>query len=200
MKQRLVGGIVIVALAVIFVPMILDGSGMRMPGSERIDIPPRPEPPKPLPMPIDEPITLNPQPGTPEPEIAVVDPHNRDRVDEEVRATRPPAAEEPPEAEPAAQPATPEPPEPEPGRAVPENLVSWVVQVAAFSELDKAEILRDRLRDAGTGPVFVERYKSDRGDFYRVRVGPVLQREEAEDLRRRVDEELGIEGRVMQHK
>jgi DedD protein len=198
LKQRLVGGIVLVALAVIFVPMILDGSGMRMPGSERIDIPPRPKPPKPLPMPIDEPITLNPEPATPEPEVPVVDRHNRDRVDREVQATRPPASEQPAGAEAPGEPSPAPAPEPEPG--VPEDLVAWVVQVGAFSELDKAEALRDRLRDAKLGPVFVERYQSDRGDFYRVRIGPVLQREEAETLGRKVDEALGIKGRVMQHK
>jgi DedD protein len=198
LKQRLVGGIVLVALAVIFVPMVLDGSGVRLPGSEAVDIPPRPKPPKPLPMPIDEPITLNPEPDTPEPEIAVVDRFNRDRVDEEVQASRPPRPDAPAENEPVAEPEPP--PEPKLTPPVPDELVSWVVQVGAFSDVDKAEAQRNRLREEKVGPVFVEKYESDRGDFYRVRVGPVLQREEAEALRQRVDESLGVQGRVMQHK
>lgn len=45
MKQRLVGAIVLVALAVIFLPMLLDGSGRSGPRDVAIDIPKRPQPP-----------------------------------------------------------------------------------------------------------------------------------------------------------
>jgi DedD protein len=193
LKQRLVGGVVLVALAVIFVPMLLDGSGTRMPGAEDIGIPPRPAPPKPLPLPVDEPITLNPDPDTPEPGITVVDRYNRDRVEEQVAATR-----APPEPEQEAQ--TEPPPEPLPTPPVPEELVSWVVQVGAFSDLAKAEAQRDQLRAKGLSPAFVERYHSERGDFYRVRIGPLVQRDEAEAMRERADKALGTKGRVMRHK
>lgn len=193
MKQRLVGGVVLVALAVIFVPMLLDGSGTRVPGAEDIEIPPRPEPPKPLPLPVDEPITLNPAPDTPEPEIAVVDRHNRDRVQAEVEATRPP-----PDSQKQTQAEAP--PESLSTPPVSEELVSWVVQVAAYSDLAKAEAQRDLLRAKGLAPAFVERYHSERGDFYRVRIGPLVQREEAEAMRERADKVLGTKGRVMHHK
>lgn len=45
MKQRLVGAIVLVALAVIFLPMLLDGSGQSGPRDVAIDIPDQPQAP-----------------------------------------------------------------------------------------------------------------------------------------------------------
>lgn len=45
MKQRLVGAVVLVALAVIFLPMLLDGSGQSGPRDVAIDIPDQPQPP-----------------------------------------------------------------------------------------------------------------------------------------------------------
>lgn len=45
MKQRLVGAIVLVALAVIFLPMLLDGSGPSGPRDVAINIPDQPQPP-----------------------------------------------------------------------------------------------------------------------------------------------------------
>lgn len=47
----------------------------------------------------------------------------------------------------------------------------FAVQVGAFRERDNAERLRERLR-ARYGNTFIENYDSDRGVFYRVRVGP----------------------------
>lgn len=46
LKQRLVGAIVLVALAVIFLPMLLDGSGQSGPRDVAIDIPEQPQPPR----------------------------------------------------------------------------------------------------------------------------------------------------------
>lgn len=49
LKQRLVGAIVIVALAVIVVPVLLDGSGRRGDDKAQFEVPPRPQfPERPL--------------------------------------------------------------------------------------------------------------------------------------------------------
>jgi DedD protein len=45
LKQRLVGAVVLVALAIIFLPMLLDGSGRSGPRDVAIDIPDQPQPP-----------------------------------------------------------------------------------------------------------------------------------------------------------
>lgn len=51
LKQRLVGAIVIVALAVIVVPALLDGSGRRGDDKAQFEVPPRPQfPPRALPQ------------------------------------------------------------------------------------------------------------------------------------------------------
>lgn len=197
LKKRLVGGIVLVALAVIFIPMLLDGSGSRPDLSLDAEPPPLPPPPRPLPGPEEGPIDLRPAPDTPEPRAAVVDALNAEQIAEEVEASRAQAPESPeaPEAEPSEP-----PPESAPAPAPPPDLQSWVVQVAALREQDKALAERDRLRGKGLGPVFVERYDSERGQFYRVRFGPLLEREAAEALQARIERELGIEGRVMPHR
>jgi len=61
LQQRIVGAIVLVALGVIFVPVILDGSGYKSRHSRTIEIPPKPSfPPlsqqklEPIPTPLDE--------------------------------------------------------------------------------------------------------------------------------------------------
>jgi len=203
MKQRLLGAAVIIGLAVIILPLLLDGSGTR----DIEEIPPPPEPetaqtgpivrddrvPVPPPRaesegaaPFEPPVTPEPEPATPEP-----------AVPEQVPTPPPaPAPQQPPEsaAQPAPQAAAP-PAVPEKAPP-PADVSGWVVQVGSFSERDKAVALRDRLQAAGFDG-FTDAFAAGDGKtMYRVRIGPVEARAEADRLHRRLKAEQKLDGYV----
>jgi rare lipoprotein A len=57
----------------------------------------------------------------------------------------------------------------------------FTVQVGAFRERSNAERLRDRLSLTYT-PIFIQRYDSSEGAFYRLRVGKISGEDAANDL------------------
>ena len=180
LKKRLVGAIVLVALAVIFVPMLLEGD-------KRTDIPMFgsnvPEAPGPRPDMVDIPLQVPPPP----PAAPVV--VERELPPEPVAVAPTRAAPEPAPVPPPAPQAQPKPVAPvqavKPAAvaAAPKPAVgeSWAVQVGSFSEQGNASRLRDSLRGKGY-PAYVEQVKLASGTSYRVRVGPVLARTDAEAI------------------
>lgn len=103
--------------------------------------------------------------------------------------------------EPAApKPAQPVATAPKPAEA-PKPAASgtgFAVQVGAFGNAAEAAKLRDRLRAAGF-TAFTETVNSDKGALTRVRVGPVLSRAEADQLRAQVSAKAGVSGIVRPH-
>lgn len=67
----------------------------------------------------------------------------------------------------------------------------FAVQLGAFASATEANKLRDRARAAGLR-AFVESVRTDKGVLSRVRVGPVLTRAEADQLKAQVATKLGI--------
>jgi len=74
----------------------------------------------------------------------------------------------------------------------------FAVQVGAFGNATEAGKLRDRLRAAGF-TAFTETVNSDKGALTRVRVGPVLSRAEADQLRVQLSAKAGVSGIVRPH-
>lgn len=74
----------------------------------------------------------------------------------------------------------------------------FAVQLAAFSKAGDAIALRDRARAAGFS-AFTESVATDEATLTRVRVGPVMTREQAEQLRDQVRAKLGVDGVVRAH-
>ncbi len=192
LKQRLVGAIVLVGLGVIFIPMILS-PGSDEPIIAETNIPAKPERieklaqrelPKPAPVPaapksvpkwVDEslpqkkPTTPNAKGVQPQPDKAPVSTSSSSQAK-----------------------TTPEPAATKPARA-------WVVQVASFSERNKALTLRDRLRKAQY-PTFVESIAGKQGTHYRVRVGPVVKRNNAEQWKKTIAKKFKVkDALVMRH-
>ncbi len=194
-KQRLVGALVIVALGVIFVPMILEGPhDLGEPGS---DIPP---PPAFSGSTVTEPVVL-PPPAPSMPEQAVVP----ELGPAEPEAPTAPAVAEAAQAEPESSPARPEvksAPEPEPVAEKPKPvdpaLQGFVVQVASLSNESNAFALRDRLRGQGFS-CFVERVQTDKGVLFRVRIGPEIKRENADKLREKLEKTTEFKGLVQSY-
>ena len=192
-KNRLVGVIVIFALAVIFLPMILDGSGMRKDKHEVVI------PPQPL-------VTANPEfepkivelqskvDDLPELESRFVDENSdpgADRMESEAaetpaqtaKASSATAEEAPAEAEPAAR----------------TGGDSWVLQVGSFQDRDKALAQRDKLRKSNIAAVFIERFEYQGKDSYRVRLGPFLNREQTRVAQNKIKAKHDIDGIIMKY-
>ncbi|WP_330463009.1 SPOR domain-containing protein [Xanthomonas oryzae] len=109
-------------------------------------------------------------------------------------ATAPPAAAKP---EVAAKPEPAKPVATAPA-APAASAVGFAVQLGAFARAEDADALRDRVRAAGFR-AFVEQVRTDKGALNRVRVGPVANRGDAEQLRAQVAAKVGISGMVRPH-
>ncbi len=183
-KQRLVGAVVILALAVIFLPMILRGPVEHRSLDVAVDVPPRPDPgsvTRPSPQPGEAPPAVLERIPVPDSEAAGV------------------GDEAPTQAEPESDvefEPTPEP-EPEPETSATRATAGFSVQVGSFRSHDNAMGLRERLRDAGF-PAYVEESAVDEAEtVFRLRVGPVPDREEARSLAARIADEQELEGIVV---
>lgn len=85
-----------------------------------------------------------------------------------------------------------------PASATANRAAGWAVQVGAFSAEADAMTLRDRLRSGGQ-PAFVERVPTDKGELFRVRVGPELRREAADALKATLKQRFALDGIVVAH-
>ncbi len=212
LKQRLVGAAVLVALGVIFIPMLLSGPDPLDELVVRDTVPDRPEQRRRELVPLEDPPARPDMPSIEavpvDKKVAEVEP----LVDESLPPPRlgtrgRPASPEELEGEPRITEEEPEPeaepePEPEPeerAAAEADATHAWSVQVGSFSERGNAESLRQRLRDADF-PAYVERTRRDDTTIYRVRVGPMASREAADELRHALHEQAGIRGMVMRHR
>ena len=208
-KQRVVGAVVLVALAVIFIPILLEGPDDDA-GPRSLDLPQpieemregRIEPMEPVLVVPPEPVTtvVIGEDGTatlaPDDTTAAVPEASTSEAVPEPEAEAPSPAEAAPQADAA--------PEPEPEAAPQASntpapaTAGWVVQVGAFGQETNAIALRDRLRKAGH-TAFVERVVVDAKAVYRVRVGPYVERSAAEAELTGLARDSGLQVRVMPH-
>jgi cell division septation protein DedD len=113
---------------------------------------------------------------------------------QDVRDASKPAAPKPEPAKPATPTPAPAPVAPAPAA----SSVGFAVQLGAFGKPADANALRDKVRAAGFS-AFVEQVRTDNGVLNRVRVGPVANRAEAEQLKAQVAAKVGIAGMVRPH-
>lgn len=177
LKQRLVGAAVLVALSVIFLPMIFDGAGRRVDEPPGPMIPPEPTFERGIEIPS---ASLSTDRETSSPMQAPLAARNEATVS---------ALPVPDESR-----SIPGPAEAEPRPAA----LAWVVQIGSFGEEANAVAERDRLRAAGYS-AFVEPYSVDGREYFRVKVGPEPRRQEAEALAARLAEQEKIKGIVVTH-
>jgi len=72
----------------------------------------------------------------------------------------------------------------------------WGVQLASFSDSDNAVALRNRVRDDGY-PALLSRVKRLTGASTRVAIGPILSRSEAEDLQQELSRRYNLDAIVV---
>lgn len=220
LKQRMVGAVVLIALGVIFIPMLLDG-GSKEEGTRRVelDIPAAPdreyrsrrlplnesdvEPAETSPGQVErdpgEPVQEAPTDPAPSPGQPVSDAEDvesgGDTGDAEADAASPdePVGDEPASPEVETDPSPPAPGTPE---SDDEALANWFVQVGSFSQQANATDLRDRLRDAGY-TAFVESSTVEGQTKHRVKVGPEMDRDRAERQLEAIRSEFDLKGIVV---
>ena len=197
-RYRVTGSIFLLALAVICLPMLLDGAGL--PARHLPDLPMEPSLPEIQPMP-DRP---------PESDFVARVEQLRAQVDEDgfltdsgtrfgepVLTRADPAPDEAPsrqtEVEEGVAGEAPLPRQPQPNRSA---TPAWAVQVASFAQAGNAEDFRARLRKDGY-EAFISTAKADERVMSRVAVGPLLDRERAESLQRELSARYEVEARLM---
>lgn len=206
LKQRLVGAIVLVALAVIFVPMLLDGSGRRAGDKVSVEIPEKPEAPDTAfeqgdQAPADAPTSADATTATAtDPALEGDKGANNDPATES--ASTPDSASSESNASTTEDSSANEATDAAVDSAGPASDEAspraWVVQVGSFGQKTNAVVLRDKLRD-GDRDAFIEQAQADSGSVWRVRVGPLTTREEAEKLKKRLDSHRETESLVMSY-
>jgi DedD protein len=180
LKQRLIGAVVLIALAVIFVPMILDGSGWKKSVVSNIKV--QPEPKFTFGSELPDPKQLD--------ELPALERGNGSDAKQTMADKK---------SESETQSAVEQTPTPEVAKAMANHiktdptLGTWVVQVAAFGEKNKALVLQGKLL-AGNYLAFTEKSTTENKVLYRVKVGPKLKRENAEKLRDKIKKEYGLTG------
>ncbi len=76
---------------------------------------------------------------------------------------------------------------------------AWAVQVGSFNDKIKADILRQELQ-VRRMPAFVTTARVDGKLMYRVRVGPNLNREQADRWRERLERDMNLNANVVKHR
>lgn len=212
LKQRIIGALVLVSLAVIFVPMLFDE-----PHTERtsttINIPEEPPFPE-----VEAPESALPQAPAEAP--AQADTPEYRILEEAPPETADAAQQEPtapestvPEESPAPTPPVTETSEPEPAQTEePETAQTqdtepesadyqrslegaWVVQLGSFGNADNAKRLRDRVREKGYGSHLQQVTQGDT-TFTRVFSGPFATESEAKAAKRALDDAFGLNSLV----
>jgi DedD protein len=195
LKRRLIGATVLVSLAVIFLPMLLEDKPVVDTTLDESNIPPRPEgnfSSRVLPLESESLSTL-PEPDSSE-QVA-------DSQVEAVAQQEPPGLFEPEVGQKEPTPVetareTPAVPEdtPKEARSEPvkpaeistapklaEGVPAWVVQVGSFSKRDNADRVSNELKEKSF-QAFVEEKEVKGKTYYRVLVGPETDRAEAGKL------------------
>lgn len=208
--QRLIGAIVVVSLAVIFIPMFLGGEGELAGIIQKTNIPPEP---------VYEFQTFAPaDKGSMVQEVEQVMAPKIVESDVDVLAQKAPAVKTEPTPKKPSPAKTSRKPTSKPQAQPPENVTalrenrdkvlkpatssshvqSWSVQVASFKEKSRALSLRDKLR-AKKYVAYVESIKLPKSISYRVKVGPELNRNNAESLQKQLKKQMQLSGIVVQH-
>ncbi|MBB2495025.1 SPOR domain-containing protein [Aquipseudomonas ullengensis] len=184
LKQRIVGALVLVALAVIFLPMLFSREDELR--QVVVDAPSMPAAPA-VPQVELEPVTV-PEPVA-EDEVPPVEPVPTPQDSQPV-VSEPAVPAAVPEAPAASQPAaTPAPASQLDASSLP---VSWSVQLASLSSRSGADKLQQTLRSKGYN-AYVRSFEG----MNRVFVGPVIERAEADRLRDVLNRQHKLNGFVV---
>lgn len=205
LKQRLVGALVLISLAVIFLPLVFDRQ------QQRIDTSPYVIPEKPaitITAPDMEPL----EQAASEQHAAVMKVTEEKRIQDEASAVADHAATSAPavpaELAPAPVAQTREYLEQEkavdatwqdqPVTTTVPLAEAWVIQVGAFSSEANAKGLQDKLKSAGYA-AFVKAGKTASGMLYKVYVGPEIRRAQLEQQKTELERKYNLKALILKY-
>ncbi|MGI1678212.1 MAG: SPOR domain-containing protein [Cellvibrionaceae bacterium] len=195
LKQRLIGAVVLIAIAVLFLPTLFGTDGRRTVDLST-QVPPRP-------VVVAEPLELSiPQPPEDARQAKLLEENYDHNTLEPVTAPETePAIEtkivlnssaEATKTEPKPKPVVKPLPKPEPvlnSDGVPKG---WSIQVASFSEVARAEATLKSLEKAGYPKSYIRSGRGPKGEVYRVFVGPKINKQQAESDQLAIDKALKV--------
>ena len=193
-RQRLIGAVALVAILVVFVPMVLDkepkatrdGPTMAIPSKK--DAPALPAPPAASVAPAKAPDAAPPKAADAAPDVAPA--KAPDVAPAKAGAQAPPVATVTPKTDaksaeskalepPGSKPPAPKAAPPAPPPAAAPKLEGFAVQVGAFRDAAKLDQARQKLAGAKV-PHYTERVDAKDGAITRLRAGPYPTRDAAE--------------------
>ena len=199
-KQRMVGALVLIALAVIFLPMLFSRQDEQR--QVQVDAPTAPQAPvmpqvQVEPVPVPEPQVIEQEPELPVEQAVVAAPKPAPApapapvapvVSKPVAPAKPPAVTP---AQTVAQP--PAKLDTTQKRVDPNGLpISWSIQLVSLSNRASADNLQKTLLNQGYNA-----YVRSSGGMNRVFVGPLLERAEADRMRDILDKQQNLKGFVV---
>ena len=200
LKRRLIGASVLVALAIIFLPMLLSHKPVVRHPEKMASIPEEPvrnfdpsllqdAPPKEE-RPTPEIPPASPMPA---PDVTAAPPASV-AVKPEAKPKPPVVSEKKPEIT-IGQKAEKKPVVPKPSSSP----SAWVVQVASFSSRASAEKLVKKLRKAGLDTMNPAAVIVAGKKYFRVQVGPELDKKRAQKLLPRINKISGVQGQIVRY-
>lgn len=182
LKQRLIGAIVLVAIAVLFLPSLFSRDARRT---------------------VDLSSQIPPEPAQQTELLEIAEPTRP----ENIAAARPLEENYPHEPVPETVTESPKPdnsgpaePEAEPPVLNEEGVPdAWSLQVASFQSDERAQTMRQRLQDQGYKS-YIREAATDQGSVHRVFVGPKIDRAVVEAEKREIDQRFEINSLVVEFK
>lgn len=195
LKRRLIGAAVLILLAVIFIPKLLEKndpfpiSGKDIPANAETEFTSKITP---LDSPLPNNASLPSAAHSPEPPAV-----ETETTADSMQIPEPVTTESVPEnaAAEATEPALSPEPVAESTAPAPEAVTGWVVQVGSFRSEKNAFTLRDLLIDKGY-QAFIDESTDANEKSLRVRIGPETERPAANALRDKLEQEMKLKGLV----
>lgn len=208
LKQRLVGAVVLISLAVIFLPLVFDGQ------QQRIDTAPYAIPEKPV-ISIVAPDVKPLEQAVAE-HVQAVSAVQADKAAQESQGDQfehQPESVAPPEESPAVASASPDKAteaylvqekkvdqelQGKPVEQTVDLAEAWMIQVGAFSSRDNAMGLQDKLKASGY-PAFVRTSKGASSILYKVYVGPEIRRAHLESQKAELEAKFKLKALILKY-
>jgi len=173
LRHRLLGAVVLTALAVIFVPLIIEE--------------------KAAPIEIEN---IFPEPKSQTYNEVIKEDFTPVKVPEETTFVPIPVI--PPTPEVIEYETAPIIEQPTPKQVIDPNLQAWILQVGSFSNQNNAANLVAKLNKKGL-EAFMEKMAGNKRTLYRVRVGPETNKNKIIKIQKKVQKIVNIKGRVMRY-
>lgn len=201
LKQRLIGALVLVGLAMIFLPGFFKEQQLHQVDT-RSQIPPRPDT---APVVINDPRPVASADSLPDPDKLFIPDSEQPLLDAEqpqssARRSSSVAQVSSSASSSAVSSAAPSQSESNPAESEGlSNLDAWVVQVASLRSAESAQQLRKRLQDKGY-KAYVRLAKTSQGEVSRVFIGPKVDKGLAEAVKAEIDPAFKVNSLVLKFK